>query len=188
MSYRLKRFIRGLRFGLLREVFFEHDLKNIPNIEPRLPVAMKVLGESEISRIREVAEFSDQVFNKRMKREDTCFVSEKSERLLSFHWLQTKGNHFVKPTGQWEKIKEGEAVIYHVFVHKDFRGNKLNGHAYSHILRHCRDLKIKRVWIYTHKSNIANIKGLKAINFKMYRETLSLRFNNRYYLLRAKEL
>ena len=77
MSYRLKRFIRGLRFGLLREVFFEHDLKNIPNIEPRLPVAMKVLGESEISKIREVAEFSDQVFNKRMKREDTCFVSEK---------------------------------------------------------------------------------------------------------------
>lgn len=187
MSYRLKRFLRGLRPGLLKEVFFEHDLKNIPNLQPRIPVTVKILEASEMARINEVATFSDQVLNKRMKRGDTCFVAENTERLLSFHWLQTNGKHYVKPTGQWKKIKKGEAVIFHVYVHGDYRGNKLNPHVYAHILKHCANLNLNRVWIYTHKTNTANIKGLQSINFKLYLETFSLKFNNRYYLLRKKK-
>ena len=186
MSYRLKRFVRGFRMRFLREIFYEHNLESIPRYKSKIAMSIKIIDKDDILRINEVRNFSLRTLEKRLVNGDKCFVTEKESRFMSFHWLQTKGKHYVQPIGEWVEINDGEAVIYHVHVHNDFRGNRINGFVYSEILKYCKVNKINRVWIYTDKKNINNRKGLESLGFKIYKESLSLLFNNRYHQLNVK--
>lgn len=185
---RLKRIKRRFRLRFLREVFYGHSLEVIPKIEPKIQVAIKILNYSNIPEINQVKRFSDERLKMRLDRGDICFVAEKSGQVLSYHWLQIEGKHYVQPTGKRVEIKAGEAVIFDVHVHKDYRGNRLNGHVYSKILQYCKNNTFKHVWIYTDKKNVANRKGLEKGGFKLYKQTLSLFFNNRYHLLGSTRL
>ena len=186
MRYRIKRLIRNLRPELIRELFYQHELKTIPKVESKIPVEVSLLNEQNISRIAEVKKMSIATLKQRLDNGDKCFVTEKSGRLLSYHWMQSSGKHYVQQTGKWEEVNRGDAVIYHVRVHKDFRGNRINGFVYSEMLQYCQDHKYNRVWIYTNKMNASNRKGLVDLGFKVYKQTLSLKFNNHYYLLSTK--
>ncbi|MEO8933553.1 MAG: GNAT family N-acetyltransferase, partial [Xanthomarina sp.] len=183
MRYRIKRFTRSLQPELIRELFYEHDLKTLPKIESKLPVVLKTLDKNNISRINDVKKLPLGTLKTRLDNGDICFVTEKSGCLLSYHWVQTQGKHYVQQTAKWEQLENGDAVIYHVRVHTDFRGNRINGFVYSEILQHCKDHGFKRVWIYTNKNNVSNRKGLEELGFIEYKETLSLKLNRRYFLL-----
>lgn len=186
MSYKVKRIIRKIRPEFVSELFYEHDLKNIPNKQPNIQVALQLLNNKNVSRIREVRKMSLNRLKNRLANGDQCFVTEIDGRLASYHWIQVKGNHYVQQTGKWEKVEEGDAVIYHVLVHPDFRGNRINGYVYSEILKYCKAQGLKRVWIYTNKKNRSNRKGLEQLGFKKYKQTLSLKINNKYYQLKEK--
>lgn len=188
MRYRIKRFVRSIQPELVWEIFYQHDLQVIPMIESKISVKIKILDDNNISRITEVKKLSQETLKNRLNNGDICFVTENSGRLLSYHWLQTKGKHYVQQTGKWELLESGNAVIYHVRVHSDYKGNRINGFVYSEILRNCKINAFKRVWIYTNKKNISNRKGLEGLGFIAYKQTLSLKFNNHYYLLSSKEL
>lgn len=185
MFYRFKRFIRGIQPELVWEMFYEHDLKTLPTVKPKLAVELGLLDEQTVNRIMEVKKLNIDLLKQRLSNGDLCFVTEVSNRLVSYHWVQSKGEHYVQQTAEWEKMTKGEAVIYHVRVHKDFRGNRINGYVYSEILKHCKSEGLNRVWIYTNKQNISNRKGLEVLGFKGYKQTLSLKFKSRYYLLKT---
>lgn len=186
MSYRLRRSIRNLRPELIRELFYEHKLDIIPVIESRIPVELSLLDEKNISRISEVKKTSLNTLKERLGNGDKCFVTEESGRLASYHWVQSRGEHYVQQTGKLEKIMKGEAVIYHVRVHNDFKGHRINSHVYSKILEYCKDRGYSRVWIYTNRNNISNRKGLENLGFKPFKQTLSVKFKSNYYLLGSK--
>jgi GNAT superfamily N-acetyltransferase len=188
MLYRVKRFIRHLRPKIVREVFYEHDLQNFTCVKPKIDLDLKILDEKNIQRINDIKKMSVSILKKRLTNGDKCFVTENKSKLLSYHWLQTKGCHFIQQTGEYVKVNTNEAVIYHVRVDEGHRGNKINGYVYSEILKYCKSNKISRLWIYTNKRNIANRKGLEKLGFKEYKNTLSLKFYGKHYLLNSKHL
>lgn len=188
MFYRIKRFIRRLRPEIVQELFYEHQLDVIAEVKPKLTVELLLLQEEDIFRVSEVRKMSVELLKKRLKNGDKCFVTEKDGRLLSYHWLQTKGKHYVQQTDKWELIDPRSAVVYHVRVHKDFRGNRINRYVYSEILKYCKEEGMNRVWIYTNKKNISNRKGLESLGFNIFKQSTSLKFKNKYYLMRLIEL
>lgn len=167
-------------------MFYEDNLNNLPYITSKIDVKIRLLDISDIDRITEVKKMSIKILEERLRNGDKCFVTENGARLLSYHRLQSKGSHFIQQTGKFEKLTKKEAVIYHVRVHKDFRGNKMNVFVYLEILRYGKNSKMNRLWIYTNKENIANRKGLEKLGFEEYKNTLSLKFYNRHYLLSSK--
>lgn len=187
MSYRIKRFFRAFQMGYSKTVFYEHRLGEFPEVQPKTLVKIKLLDITRASDLNQIKTVSEKKIEMRFKNGDLCFITEKSGKLLSFHWLQTQGRHYVQPIGQWIDIKTREAVIYDVHVNKNYRGLRINGFVYSNILTHCRNNFINRVWIYTDKSNIQNIKGLNALNFHNYGYSFSIKFNNKYRLIQYKE-
>lgn len=188
MSYRIKRIIRNLRPELISEVFYEHDLTKFPKVEVKIPLSTKILDKNNISRINEVKKLSLDCMKRRLENGDMCFVTENLGRLMSYHWVQFRGNHYVQQTGKLVRLLPREAVIYHVRVKEDYRGNRINGFVNLEILEYCKNSGYNRVWIYTNKKNVSNRKGLENLGFKAYKVTLSLKFYNRFYLLGSKKI
>ncbi|MDW5290744.1 GNAT family N-acetyltransferase [Formosa sp. PL04] len=177
----MKNLIReNFRIKLNTCLFYEHPLDTWVKEESKIPVSLRILDINNISDPILEKRFSIETLKKRLENGDKCFLTEKSGRLSSFHWLQTNGKHYIGPTGEWKDIQPGTAVIYHVFVEEKFRGNKINGMVYSEILGYCKDNDIDQVWIYTDSKNSANRKGLEKLGFKIYKQTCSLKFRHRY--------
>lgn len=188
MFYRFKRSIRHLQPEIIKELFYKHNLDNIPNLCPKIGVNFFLLDDENIYRISEVKKLSIKVMKKRLKRGDLCFVTEYNHKLVSYHWLQIKGLHKVQQTNINHPMTGKDAVIYHVRVHRDFQGQSINSYVYSEMLKHSRKKGLKSVWIYTNKNNIANRKGLEKLGFSIYKKTVSLKFRNRFYLLNSKNI
>ena len=176
----------NLRIKLNTCLFYEHHLETLVKEESKIPVALKILDRNNILDPILQGRFSIETLKKRLENGDKCFVTEKSGHLSSFHWLQTKGKHYIGPTGDWKDIQPGTAVIYHVFVEEEFRGNRINGMVYSEILAYCKEHEIDQVWIYTDSKNSANRKGLERLGFKIYKQTFSLKFRHRYIFRKSK--
>jgi RimJ/RimL family protein N-acetyltransferase len=183
----MKNSIRGnFRMKLNTCLFYEHHLETLVKEEPKIPVSLKILDRNNISEPILEEWFSIKTLKKRLENGDKCFLTEKSGHLSSFHWMQTNGQHYIGPTGEWTDIPRGTAVIYHVYVVEEFRGNRINGKVYSEILAYCKNHEINQVWIYTDKKNSANRKALERLGFKIYKQTFSLKFRHRYIFRKSK--
>ena len=167
-------------------MFYEHYLEALVKQESKIPVTLRILDINNISEAILEERFSIETLKKRLENGDKCFLTEKSGQLSSFHWLQTEGKHYIGPTGEWKDIPRGTAVIYHVFVEEEFRGNRINGMVYSEILRYCKNHEIDHVWIYTDSKNSANRKGLEKLGFNIYKQTYSLKFRHRFIFRKSK--
>ena len=176
----------NLRIKYSTCLFYEHYLETWVKEAPKIQVSLRILGGSNISDPLLEGRLNIKTLKKRLDNEDYCFLTEKSGKLASFHWLQTKGKHYIGPTGEWKDIPRGTAVIYHVCVEEEFRGNRINGMVYSEILAYCKNHEIDRVWIYTDKKNSSNRKGLERVGFKIYKQTFSFKFRHSYIFRKSK--
>lgn len=186
MFYRFKRILRHLRPQIVHELFLEHNLGDLETIKPKLPVRIVPLAKNNIECINQVRKNNLKLLKERLNRGDLCLTTEYSGKTVSYHWVQFKGEHLVQQTNELMVLKEKEAVIYHVRVHPDLRGNRINGFVYGEILKKCKNMGLNRVWIYTNCNNKPNLKSLIKLGFKSYRKTMSLKVNTKYYLLKNK--
>lgn len=188
MSYRIKRFVHHLWPKLVVEYFYEHNLLHIPTPLPKIDVIIFNLNERNIERIQEVKKLNLDLLKKRLENGSKCFVSEYNGQLISYHWVQIKGEHSVQQTAKKYNLQNDEAVIYHVRVEEKYRGNGINGYITSNILKECQSQNMTRVWVYTNRKNFANRKGLEKLGFTLYKKSLSIFFYKKFYLIKEKSL
>lgn len=186
MLYRIKRFTRHLRPKIVEEYFYEHHLDNIPLVKPKIEVKVFLLNENNIQRINEIKRLNIEYMISRLQNGSKCYVAEYEGKLISYHWVQSSGQHLVQQTSRYYSIKKDDAVVYHVRVKEEYRGNRINGYIYSRILKDCKSEGRRRVWIYTNKNNFANRKGLEKLGFVLHKKSLSIFFYKRFFLLNEK--
>jgi hypothetical protein len=188
MFYRFRRSLRALLPKLNRELFYVHYLKEIPAIESKIPIRIELLKKEYIHKINAVKKFDLQRLYLRLERGDLCYaaVTIEHDKIVSYHWVQEKGLHFIQQADRFELIKKNEACIYHVRVSDDFKGNRINGAVYAEILRKSKVKGINKVWVYTNINNFSNRKGLEALGFEIDYKIYSLFFNNKYYQIYKK--
>jgi hypothetical protein len=167
-----------------------HNLKQIPVVETGIPVRIEVLKKEDIQRINSVKKLDVNRLLIRLERGDICYVSIKrdDDKILSYHWVQKEGSHFIQQANKFVTMKKHEACIYHVRVVDEVKGNRINGAVYAEILKKSKDESLNKVWVYTNYYNRANRKGLEYLGFKIEYKIYSIFFNKKFYQIFKKIL
>lgn len=188
MFYRFRRNILALWPKINVELLYYHNLNSIVYQKSSLKVSVFKLSFNNIKRIIEVKKLNIELLKKRLLNEDECYVSEHDGRLVSYHWVQEKGKHFIQQAGEYIDVKNDEVWIYHVRVSDHVRGNNINSFVYCEILKESKSRGMQKVWIYTNKNNLANRKGLEKLGFIKSDIIYSINFNNKFYKLFQKKI
>lgn len=183
MFYRLRRNIRLLFPTLNREIMYLHDLQFIQEVRPKVEVVVKELNEDNIGLIQSVKKLDLSRLIQRLRRGDKCYAGFVNSEMVSYHWVQFSGAHFIQQAGKKIDIKPKEFWIYHVRVSDNYKGNRINGFIYSKILNDAKFSGYVKGWVYTNFKNIANRKGLEQLGFQVDHIIYSGKFKNRYYQL-----
>ncbi len=183
MLYSIRRRFRLILPKINKEVVYYHDLNFIPAVNVKINARIENLNIADIDRIHEVKFLNIERLRNRLERGDKCYVTIYGDKVISYHWVQFSGEHFVQQAGKYMNINYLECYIYHVRVLDKFRGNRVNSYVYSKILEECRSNGFHKVWIYTNFKNIPNRKGLENLGFKIDHIIYSLNLNTRYYQL-----
>lgn len=188
MFYRLRRRLRLLLPGINVELMYGHSLEQIPKEVASIEIRIELLTKENIHRILEVRKLDIPRMIMRLERGDLCYVGITRDNLVvSYHWVQKSGKHFIQQAGRHVRIKKGEIWIYHVRVADSFRGNRINGAVYTKILEDAKNEGEQYAWIYTNKKNYSNRKGLERLGFQIKSEIYSLEINGKFHQLYKKD-
>lgn len=188
MFYNLRRRIWHLWPKLNVEFVYTHDLVVIPVKNCRIQVSVFKLSLENVSRISEIKKMHLDKLRQRLERGDHCYVTEFENKLISYHWVQYSGYHFIEQAGRTIKVKPGDFWIYHVWVSERFRNNGVNSMVYSYLLNEAKKNEYRRALIYTNKNNIPNRKGLERLGFDLTNIIYSFKINAKYYQIYKRNL
>lgn len=163
------------------EFFYAHDLQDIPTADARVDVKIHLLQPGEEHKIREIWPVSAEKVRSRLQQGDLCFLGVVGGKPVSYHWVQTRGDHFVQPTGKYMPLNGKQFMIYHTRVTEEYKGQRINPFIICSLLRDMRKEGFSQGLIYTASTNISNQKSLERIGFEKIEEVKSTRVGNRFY-------
>lgn len=178
---RISRLAKSLKPVRHTEYFYVHDLNEIPDAEPRVPVSLSILKRGESEKVREIWPVDLKKIEERLKEGHLCFLGTLDNLPVSYHWVQTSGMHFVQPAGKDMSIDEGRFMIYHTRVADEVKGKRINPFVICTILTEMKNNGYTEGLIYTASTNISNQKSLERIGFKKITEVSSLKLGKRFY-------
>ena len=188
MFYRLRRRLWHLLPKLNVEYVYTHNLKNIPKKNCKISVEIFKLSLENVHRILEVKKMPLDKLKKRLKQGDFCYATQVEDKLISYHWVQFFGLHFIQQAGRRVKVKPGDFWIYHTRVSEKYRGNGINGKILSNLMIEAKENSYERALIYTNKMNIPNRKGLEKMGFELKDVIYSFKINKKFYQVLKKNL
>lgn len=181
MFYWLRRNLRQLLPALNRELMYRHNLEFVQEVKPRIDVGIGELDEKNIELIHSVKHLDLERLRQRLKRGDKCYVGYVNNTVVSYHWVQFSGTHFIQQAGKKVEIQPREFWIYHVRVAENYKGNRINGFIYNKILNDAKLSGYVKGWVYTNFKNSANRKGLEKLGFQIDHVIYSMKFKNKYF-------
>lgn len=183
MFYRFRRRLQYLLPKINIEIMYYHDLKNLINQESKIKTDIYELDKSNIHLINQVKKMNMNKINSRLNRGDMCVVAETSNKIVSYHWVQLRGDHYIQQSNEYISIKPNTCFIYHVRVADKYKGNRINGAVYYYILNKLKNNNFNTVRVYTNKFNAANRAGLDKMGFKKEYCIISLKIQDKYFKL-----
>lgn len=187
MLYRIRRGLRLISLKIIKECMYFHNLNEIPVVNAKIEVSIQNLDKNNISKIQNVKHLNIERLIKRLERGDKCYVAIYENKVVSYHWVQFNGSHFVQQAGKSYVISDLECYIYHVRVLESYRGQGINQKVYSYILNDCKSENITKVWIYTNLNNKSNRRGIEKLGFNLNYIIYSLKIGEAYYSLYKKQ-
>ncbi len=188
LPYRIRKSFRKIRNSfpeISAERLFRKELnEDIPVQPERLSIG--IISSPELHRLLNVNPgLNIDEMNERIGGGDLCFISEKDGEILSYHWVQLKGRHFIQSVNSHVEIVKGDAWIYHVRVKREQWGKGINGLVMAEICNVLRKRGIRMVWIYTKAGNLSQLKSLNRFGFEMVKDLPFLRIGKRFIGLRS---
>ncbi|MGB3181842.1 MAG: hypothetical protein WBB45_10660 [Cyclobacteriaceae bacterium] len=177
---RIGKDLRNFRVHRHTEFFYDHDLSGIPSVEPRIAVRVSVMNDGEEGLIRQVWPVPVEKVRERLERGDLCYLTWHNEDVVAYHWVQTKGLHFVQPAGKNLNLQKTDFMIYHTRVTEVCKGKRINPYVICEVLKSMKERGKERGLIYTASTNLANQKSLERIGFSKVQEANSLKIGQRY--------
>ncbi|MDT0295764.1 GNAT family N-acetyltransferase [Mesonia ostreae] len=188
MLYQFRRRLYHLIPKLNVEYVYTHNLKNVSQKDCRIPVEVFKLSLKNIHRIVEVKKIPLDKLRKRLERGDFCYVTQVEGKLISYHWVQFTGTHFIQQAGRSIEVEPGDFWIYHTRVSEKFRGNGINGKVLSDLILEAKRNNHQQALIYTNKNNISNRKGLEKLGFKLRDVIYSYEMNRKFHQVYKKKI
>jgi ribosomal protein S18 acetylase RimI-like enzyme len=145
---------------------------------------IRLLQSHELDFLKNVkANIDNEISSSLLDRGDSCFIGIIENKVVSFHWVQTAGLHFIMSINQHVPIDHFQAWIYNVRVHKNYRGRGINGVVLAKISNELYVKGFRQILIYTKQKNLSQINSLKKFGFSKINRFKYLSFLNRYYRL-----
>ena len=106
-------------------------------------------------------------------QESEIFVAEIDNKIVSCGYaLVKKDRHYLKHTNQ--------GYLGFMFVHEEYRGNRLNKLIVENLLQWCKSRRIYEIKLDVYNDNLSAIKAYEKVGFKkhMISMRLELKENN----------
>lgn len=181
--------LKKMRIGFHWEVCYSHDLENISNsFEINDNLKIQLIEPFSYAPLEEVWNINRGQLKKRWASgHSECFISLFNGMPISYHWVQYEGVHFVQQAGlNISFLGVKSAIIYHVRVAEQYRGQGIGSAVYLYILKYLKKKGFGRALIYTSLENEANKRSLEKLGFTEDFRLLSIYMGDKFYALKNK--
>ena len=167
--------IKSLWFKILGEtvyrrlVLMERPLNEpVPEVTPRLPVAIGPLREFELDDYIEFRPEADPPeVRRRLEAGDLCFVARHEGRIVNAGWATTC-RAWIEYLACEMRLAPGEVYHYESFTTPSFRGLNISPARYTQMLRYLRDAGYRRSVSAVVPENKAGISHLKKVGYRPF--------------------
>jgi hypothetical protein len=146
--------------------FFARDLsQDIPEIEARVPVELKMLRGDEVRAYRsalESAGVASEKIEARAARGERCAIGLSEGRLVHYKWLTLTPAWIPEISGTFVP-KSDEAYVYDVFTPREALGNNLQAAISSRLLKWGRRQGYRRHVFYVRGDNLNGLRIVAKI-------------------------
>ena len=71
------------------------------------------------------------------------------------------------------QVKDGSMFLSKLYIHEDFRGNKLASHVFNQLVGICKKRNLDKIWLTCNRNNTNSIEIYKHWGFEIVREKVT---------------
>jgi hypothetical protein len=167
--------IKSFWFKLLSEIgyrrvfWLKRSLEGpIPNVKPRLHVAISLLKKTEVNEyVGFRTELDSSYVASRLDAGHWCFVARYKGKLISATWAttnQTSSSFLAREI----RLKPGEVYTYDSFTSPDFRGLSVSPTVKVAMMRYFRDTGYRQMICWVLPENNPSLNALQRVGFRSF--------------------
>lgn len=115
-----------------------------------------------------------QLYSKRIKRGDTCWVLCLEDNIAAYLWT-SKSKHYVEPVNYWLHLDEYCFAIYDVYTHPLYRGKGCYKRLLYFVEEKMRQEGFLKVILYVMAHNIVAIHTQRNLGFEKVKMEITYR-------------
>jgi GNAT superfamily N-acetyltransferase len=173
LSY-LDSFIRRKIVNYTKVVIYEKSLTNIPRINTRIKVNIKLTSLDEIRKICVMRVRNKDSLTKRLNDGHLCFIAEREGDIVGYCWVAFQ-ELYVSEIDKKIKFSNTEACLYDAFVFPEYRRKRIYQKMLVEIFKFLRKKGHEKAFINILSTNISSQRGVEHVGFQSIKNVTFLR-------------
>jgi len=154
-------------------VLYEHDLMNVPRVEPKIQINVRQANSDDMEKLVEKS-VNERKVNKRkyrmlvwerFKAGHWCFIAERADEILGYAWIAFPELYVIEIERNMS-FEEDEAMIYDVYTFSSYRGKGIAPKIYEESIYSLKKSDYKKLYIAILEQNKPSRKTAEKLNFK----------------------